>query len=77
MIPLVDLRAQYRALKPEIEAAIGRVLENAEFILGPAVAAFEKDFAAYVGTTEAVGVNSGTSALHLALLARASGRATR
>src|SRR5262245_14249194 len=73
MIPLVDLRAQYRALKPEIEAAIGRVLENAEFILGPAVAAFEKDFAAYVGTTEAIGVNSGTSALHLALLAAGVG----
>jgi len=56
MIPLVDLRAQYCALKPEIEAAVARVLENAEFILGPAVAAFEKDFAAYIGTTEAVGV---------------------
>ena len=73
MIPLVDLRAQYRTLKPEIEAAVARVLENAEFILGPAVSAFEKDFAAYVGTTEAIGVNSGTSALHLALLAAGVG----
>jgi dTDP-4-amino-4,6-dideoxygalactose transaminase len=74
MIPLVDLRAQYCALKPEIETAVARVLENAEFILGPAVAAFEKDFAAYIGTTEAVGVNSGTSAVHLALLAAGVGQ---
>jgi dTDP-4-amino-4,6-dideoxygalactose transaminase len=73
MIPFVDLQAQYRALKPEIDAAVLRVLENAQFILGPAVAAFEKDFAAYCHTTEAVGVNSGTSALHLALLAAGVG----
>ena len=69
MIPLVDLQAQYRTLKPEIDSAILRVLDSAQFVLGPAVAAFEKDFAAYCGTTEAIGVNSGTSALHLALLA--------
>jgi dTDP-4-amino-4,6-dideoxygalactose transaminase len=68
-IPLVDLKAQYRALKPEIDAAIGQVLDETQFALGPAVAGFERDFAAYCGTTEAVGVNSGTSALHLALLA--------
>jgi dTDP-4-amino-4,6-dideoxygalactose transaminase len=73
MIPFVDLQAQYRALKPEIDAAVLRVLENAQFILGPAVAAFERDFAAYCHTTEAVGVNSGTSALHLALLAAGVG----
>ena len=73
MIPFVDLQAQYRALKPEIDAAVLRVLENAQFILGPAVAAFERDFAAFCGTTEAVGVNSGTSALHLALLAAGVG----
>ena len=47
MIPLVDLKAQYRALKPEIDAAVGRVLENAQFVLGPAVEAFEREFAAY------------------------------
>src|SRR5262245_47628678 len=69
MIPFVDLPAQYRALKPEIDAAVGRVLENAQFILGPAVAAFERDFAAFCTTKEAIGVNSGTSALHLSLLA--------
>ena len=69
MIPFVDLQTQYRTLKPEIDAAVLKVLENAQFILGPAVAAFESDFARFCGTTEAVGVNSGTSALHLALLA--------
>ena len=47
MIPLVDLKAQYRALKPEIDAAIARVLDNAQFVLGPAVEAFEREFAAY------------------------------
>lgn len=73
MIPFVDLQAQYRALKPEIDAAVLKVLDQAAFILGPAVASFEKDFAAFCGTTEAIGVNSGTSALHLALLAAGVG----
>ena len=69
MIPFVDLKAQYQALKPDIDRAIEQVLGEAQFILGPAVTAFERDFARYCATTEAVGVNSGTSALHLALLA--------
>ena len=73
MIPLVDLKAQYRALKPEIDTAIARVLENAQFVLGPAVEAFEREFAAYCGAREAVAVNSGTSALHVALLAAGVG----
>jgi dTDP-4-amino-4,6-dideoxygalactose transaminase len=68
MIPFVDLPAQYRALKPEIDSAVGRVLESAQFILGPAVTAFERDFAAFCTAKEAIGVNSGTSALHLSLL---------
>ncbi len=68
-ISLVDLKAQYRALKPSIDEAIGRVLDEAQFILGPAVTSFERDFASYCGTADAVAVNSGTSALHLALLA--------
>ena len=74
MIPFNDLTAQYRALKPEIDAAIHRVLENAHFVLGPAVSAFERDFAAFCQTSEAIGVNSGTSALHLALLAAGVGQ---
>jgi len=73
MIPFVDLPAQYRALKPEIDAAVAKVFENAQFILGPAVAAFERDFAAFCGASEGIGVNSGTSALHLSLLAAGVG----
>jgi dTDP-4-amino-4,6-dideoxygalactose transaminase len=68
-IPLLDLQAQYQGLKPEIDAAVARVLASGNFILGPEVAAFEDEFASFVGTSYAVGVNSGTSALHLALLA--------
>ena len=69
MIPFLDLRAQYAAFKPEIDAAILRVLNSAQFVLGDEVAAFEREFAAYCGATHGVAVNSGTSALHLALLA--------
>ncbi len=74
MIPLVDLKAQYQSIKPEIDAAIGRVLETGAFALGPAVADFEKKFAPYCGVSFAAGVNTGTSALHLALLALGIGR---
>ena len=73
MIPFVDLKAQYRSIKDEIDSAVGRVLENAQFVLGPEVAAFEEEFAAYCNTRYAVAVNSGTSALHLALLAAGIG----
>ena len=73
MIPLLDLKAQYRNLKSELDAAVIRVMENAQFILGPEVAAFEKEFAAYCDADQALGLNSGTSALHLALLAAGIG----
>jgi dTDP-4-amino-4,6-dideoxygalactose transaminase len=73
MIPLVDLQSQYRAIKPEIDAAVLQVLDSTQFILGPAVAAFEQEFAAFCQGKEAIGVNSGTSALHLALLATGVG----
>ena len=72
-IPLLDLTAQYRSIKPEIDAAVLRVLEEGQYALGPAVSRFERAFAAHCGTSEAVGVNSGTSALHLALLAAGVG----
>ena len=68
-MPLLDLRSQYQSLKPRIDAAVGRVFESGIFVLGPEVAAFEREFAAYCGVRHAIGVNSGTSALHLALLA--------
>ena len=73
MIPFVDLKAQYRSIKPEVTAAIAGVLESCEFTLGSEVAAFEKEFAAYCRAEHGVGVNSGTSALHLALLAAGVG----
>jgi hypothetical protein len=73
MIPFADLQAQYRGIKAEIDAAVGRVLDSAQFILGPAVAEFERDFARYCHASETVAVNSGTSALHLALLAAGIG----
>ena len=73
MIPFADLQSQYRSIKGEIDAAIGRVLDSAQFILGEEVAAFERDFAQYCQASETVAVNSGTSALHLALLAAGIG----
>ncbi len=68
-IPLVDLKAQYESIKEKIDAAIRRVLENSSFILGKEVEVFEESFAHYCGARFSVGTNSGTSALHLALLA--------
>jgi dTDP-4-amino-4,6-dideoxygalactose transaminase len=69
MIPLVDLKAQYQSIKEEIDRAITDVLESCQFVLGDKVEAFESDFAGFCQRRYAVGVNSGTSALHLALLA--------
>lgn len=68
-IPLVDLKAQYNSLKQEINEAICRVIEGGQFILGPEVKAFEDEMATYLSVRYAVGVASGTDALHLALLA--------
>ena len=68
-IPLADLKAQYARIKPEVDAAIDRVVNNTSFILGKEVTDFEQAFARYVSATGAVGVASGTAALQLALLA--------
>jgi len=73
MIPFLDLKVQYHSIKEEIDAAVFRVLESSQFVLGDEVAAFEKEFADYSGAKYGVGVNSGTSALHLALLAAGVG----
>lgn len=73
MIPFLDLKAQYHGIKDEIDGAIADVLESSQFVLGKAVAAFEEEFAHYCGGGQAIGVNSGTSALHLALLAAGVG----
>jgi len=72
-VPYLDLKAQYQSIKPEIDAAIARVLDSCQFVLGSEVAEFEKEFAGYCGTAECVALNSGTSALHLALLAAGVG----
>src|SRR5215510_10469501 len=73
MIPFVDLKAQYLSIKSEIDAAVLRTLETTQFILGPEVAALEEEFAAHCRARFAIGLNSGTSALHLALLAAGIG----
>ena len=73
MIPYLDLPAQYRSIKAEIDAAVARVLDSAQYILGEEVSAFERDFARYCQAAECIGVNSGTSALHVALLAEGIG----
>ena len=67
-IPLVDLKAQYQTIKPEIDAAMQRVVNNTSFILGKEVAEFEKNFAAFCHAQHCVGTDSGTAALHLALI---------
>jgi len=66
-IPYLDLAAQMRPIRSEIEAALGRVLDHCSFCLGPEVRDFEQAFAAFCGVGHAVGFNSGTSALHVAL----------
>ena len=73
MIPFLDLKAQYQRIKPEIDAAIAQVVDSGHFVLGPQVAAFEERFAAYCGAKHCMALNSGTSALHLALFAAGIG----
>jgi dTDP-4-amino-4,6-dideoxygalactose transaminase len=67
-VPYLDLPAQLRPLRKEIDAAIARTIDHCSFCLGPDVAQFETDFARFIGTGHCVGVNSGTSALHIAML---------
>ena len=73
MIPFVDLKAQYRSIREDVDAAVLGVLDSGQFTLGSEVAAFEREFAEYCGVAQGVGVNTGTSALHLALLAAGVG----
>ena len=68
-VPLLDLVAQYAAIKPEMDAAIQRVLDSGYFILGPEVKAIEEEVADYLGVSHGIGVASGTDALILALRA--------
>lgn len=73
MIPMVNLKAQYAEIKDEIEQGLAQTIENCSFILGPNVQAFEKEASEYLGVKHAIGVASGTDALHLALLAEGVG----
>jgi len=68
-VPFLDLRAAYLELKPEIDAAVARVLDSGHFILGSEVDAFEKEFARFTGAEYCVGVGNGLEALHLGLRA--------
>jgi dTDP-4-amino-4,6-dideoxygalactose transaminase len=72
-VPFMDLKLQYAAIKNEILPAITEVLESAHFVLGKEVTAFEEEFAEFCGVQHSVAVNTGTSALHLALLAAGVG----
>jgi dTDP-4-amino-4,6-dideoxygalactose transaminase len=73
MVPFVDLKKQYQNIQNEVNDAIAGVLASGQFVLGPEVSSFEDEFAGYSGAKFGVGVNTGTSALHLALLAAGVG----
>src|SRR6187549_1659553 len=68
-VPLLDLKPQYQALKPQLDAALLRVSESQYFILGPEVKAFEAATAAYSGCKFGIGISSGSDALLIALMA--------
>jgi dTDP-4-amino-4,6-dideoxygalactose transaminase len=72
-IPFVDLQAQYQSIKSEIDAAVLRVLASGYYVLGSEVASFEAAFGEYCQTQHAIALNSGTSALHLAMMAAGVG----
>ena len=69
MLPLVDLQAQHATIRTEVEAAVAKVMADANFVLGPDVAAFEEEFASYCQAEQAVGLDSGLSALELGMRA--------
>ncbi|MBM3271556.1 MAG: DegT/DnrJ/EryC1/StrS family aminotransferase, partial [Candidatus Sericytochromatia bacterium] len=64
-----DLKRQYQALKPELDAAVAKVLESGHYIMGPTAKQFEQEITEFLGTSHAIAMNSGTDALHLALRA--------
>ncbi len=68
-VPLLDLNQQNQPLAAELKDTFARVLDSSQFILGPEVTEFERQVAAGVGATHAIGVSSGTDALLLSLMA--------
>ena len=73
-VPLLDLKAQYMELKPELDSAIGEIMANAAFIGGPKVKELEDQIASYCGTKHAVACANGTDALFLILAAMGVGK---
>ena len=73
-IPLLDLKAQYAAIRDEVRTAMDRVVESQHFILGPEVEAFEREIAEYCNCAHAVGVSSGSDALLVSLMAAGIGQ---
>jgi dTDP-4-amino-4,6-dideoxygalactose transaminase/acetyltransferase-like isoleucine patch superfamily enzyme len=72
-VPFLDLKAQYQTIKDEVQPAVTKILESCAFVLGEEVAAFEREFAAFHQTAAGIAVNTGTSSLHLSLLAAGVG----
>ncbi len=72
-VPFLDLQSQYQSIKDDVIQAVSSTLASTQFVLGKEVAAFEEEFSAYSGGRFGIGVNSGTSALHLALVAAGIG----
>ena len=68
-VPLIDLQAQYASVRETVRQAVDRVFESQQFVMGPEVAALEKEVAAYCQTNEAIGCASGSDALLLSLMA--------
>lgn len=68
-VPFLDLKSHNHSIAPELRTALDAVVSESQFILGPAVESFESHFADYLGVRHCVGLNNGTSALHMALLA--------
>ncbi len=76
-VPLLDLKSQYQTIKEDVIKVTAEIFESQHFIMGPHVAALEKEIAAYCGTKHAVGVSSGTDALLIALMAAEIGYGDR
>ena len=68
-VPFIDLKLQYKSIQTEIDSAINQVLEKGAFVQGPCLEQFEKDYSEYLGVKHVIGVNSGTSALAISLMA--------
>lgn len=68
-IPFLDLQTQYQSIKPEVDAAIQKVLDTSAYVLGPSVESFERNFATFCGVEHCIGLNSGTAALALLMQA--------